>query len=75
MKNDDSVLIANMDRDEAGHLADIIASAGYPSQACHSLADMMKVEPNRIFFSYDPNSAVDVEINLGDDWAFDNPIN
>jgi len=43
MKNDDIVLIANMDRDEAGHLADIIASAGYPSQACHSLADMMNV--------------------------------
>ena len=43
MKSDESVLIANMDRGEAGHLADIISSTGYRSQTCHTLTDMMKV--------------------------------
>ncbi|HJS28845.1 MAG TPA: LCP family protein [Anaerolineales bacterium] len=38
------------------------------------LVDMMNIDPNRIFFSFDPNSAVDVEVNLGQDWAATNPV-
>jgi len=33
------------------------------------LVDLMKIQPNRIFHSYDPESAVDLAINLGKDWA------
>ena len=33
------------------------------------LIEIMDINPNRIFHSYDPNSQIDIEINLGDDWA------
>lgn len=38
------------------------------------LVDLMGIAPNRIFSQYDPNSAVDVELALGNDWAVDNPM-
>lgn len=52
----------------------LIVYTGKPYTVQH-LATMMKIEPNRIFFSFDPASDVDVEINLGEDWALDNPMN
>ncbi|MDX1436868.1 MAG: LCP family protein [Anaerolineales bacterium] len=33
------------------------------------LVDTMNIAPNRIFFSFDPDHSVDVEVNLGSDWA------
>ena len=33
------------------------------------LIDLMGIQPNRIFFEYDPNSDVDIEIHLGSDWS------
>lgn len=33
------------------------------------LVDLLDIRPNRIFHSYDPESDVDIEITLGDDWA------
>jgi hypothetical protein len=34
----------------------------------------MKITPLNIHFEYDPNSEVDVEVILGDDWANNNPM-
>jgi LCP family protein required for cell wall assembly len=33
------------------------------------LIEFLDINPNRIFHSYDPDSDVDIELNLGDDWA------
>ncbi len=33
------------------------------------LMEIMEINPNRIFHSYDPESKVDIEINLGEDWV------
>ena len=33
------------------------------------LVDLMQIDPNFIFHSYDPDSEIDIEINLGDDWV------
>ena len=38
------------------------------------LVDLMEISPLNIYFEYDPNSAVDVEITLGEDWANKNPM-
>jgi polyisoprenyl-teichoic acid--peptidoglycan teichoic acid transferase len=38
------------------------------------LCDLMKIDANRIYNVYDPDSQFDVRIVLGDDWASDNPI-
>jgi polyisoprenyl-teichoic acid--peptidoglycan teichoic acid transferase len=38
------------------------------------LVDMMGIASNRIFFSFDPASEVDVEVNLGIDWAANSAI-
>ena len=36
--------------------------------------DMMKIQANNIRFKYDPNSNIDVVIQLGADWAYKNPM-
>ena len=33
------------------------------------LIDIMGIQPNRVFFEYDPNRTVDVEIFIGNDWV------
>jgi hypothetical protein len=33
------------------------------------LVDLMQISPNKIYIKYDPNSAADVEVYLGSDWA------
>lgn len=33
------------------------------------LVEKLKIQPHLIFLRYDPNSSVDVVVNLGDDWA------
>ncbi len=33
------------------------------------LIDELNISPNRIFHSYNPDSEIDIEINLGTDWA------
>lgn len=38
------------------------------------LNELMKVDPNRIYHIYQPDSPVDVSITLGDDWAANNPM-
>ncbi len=38
------------------------------------LASLMNVPNSRILTSYDPNSAVDITVTLGDDWAASNPM-
>lgn len=38
------------------------------------LVELMKIQPNRIRFEYNPSSQFDVAINLGSDWAFNNPM-
>ena len=38
------------------------------------LVEVMKIQPNNIFFKYTPDSQVDVVINVGADWAYNNPM-
>lgn len=38
------------------------------------LVDLLKINPNKIYFKYDPNNPVDVEIYLGLDWARQNSL-
>jgi len=38
------------------------------------LVDLMQISPTNIRFEYDPNSQVDVEITLGENWANTNPM-
>lgn len=38
------------------------------------LVNTMAIDERRIFFSYNPDSEVDIEINLGEDWAANNPL-
>ena len=38
------------------------------------LAETLGVQTNRVIIEYDPNSAVDVEVSLGTDWAGSNPL-
>ncbi|MCH7662766.1 MAG: LCP family protein, partial [Chloroflexi bacterium] len=33
------------------------------------LIELLGIQPNRIFFEYDPSSNVDIEIHLGSDWS------
>jgi len=33
------------------------------------LVEKLKIQPHLIYLRYDPNSTVDVVVNLGDDWA------
>jgi LCP family protein required for cell wall assembly len=38
------------------------------------LVELMKIQPNRIRFQYNPNSEVDIAISVGADWANQNSI-
>lgn len=38
------------------------------------LVETMGINPNRIFWEFDPNAPVDVEIILGNDWERNNPL-
>lgn len=38
------------------------------------LVDLLHIHSSRIFLKYDPNSAVDIEIFLGDDWSIQNTL-
>ncbi len=38
------------------------------------LVDLMKISPIKIFYVNDPNSAVDIAVTLGNDWAQSNPL-
>ncbi len=33
------------------------------------LVDLMEIKPARVFHSYNPDSSIDIEITLGDDWV------
>ncbi len=58
---------------EAYNFTTLIVYNGKP-YTIQYLADTMKIVPSRIFFSYDPASEIDIEINLGEDWAANNPL-
>jgi LCP family protein required for cell wall assembly len=51
----------------------IIDYSGKPYTIEH-LVELMGVSPRQIYHRHDPNSAVDIVIILGEDWAEDNPI-
>ncbi|MEW5868787.1 MAG: LCP family protein [Chloroflexota bacterium] len=38
------------------------------------LVDLMKISPSKIYVRFDPNSPVDIEVFLGDDWANQNTL-
>ena len=38
------------------------------------LVELMEINPNRIYNRFDPDSPVDVEVFLGNDWAAKNPL-
>ena len=38
------------------------------------LVDLLRINPNKIYFKFDPNSPTDVEIFLGLDWARNNTL-
>ncbi len=54
-------------------LTTLIDHRGRPFTA-RFLVDLMGISPHKIIFDYDPNSTVDIEIILGDDWARKNPM-
>ena len=58
---------------QAYNFTTLIVYTGKPYTVQY-LVDTMKIVPNRIFFSYDPSSDIDIEINLGEDWAAANPM-
>ena len=58
---------------QATTLTTLIDHSGSPFTA-RFLADLMKISPMKIVYAYDPNSPVDVELILGDDWARTNPM-
>jgi LCP family protein required for cell wall assembly len=53
---------------QAYNFTTLIVYSGKP-YTIEYLAEMMEIASTRIFFSYDPTSEVDVEINLGEDWV------
>ena len=46
----------------------IIDYGGKPN-TLQFLVDELNIDPAHIFHSYDPQSSVDIEVILGDDWA------
>jgi LCP family protein required for cell wall assembly len=57
--------------DNASQLAEttmVIDYTGNP-YTLQYLTELLHINPNRIFHSYDPNSEIDIELTLGDDWA------
>jgi hypothetical protein len=54
-------------------LTTLIDHKGKPFTA-RFLVDLMGISPNKIIFDYEPDSPVDVEIILGDDWVRRNPL-
>jgi LCP family protein required for cell wall assembly len=58
---------------QAYNFTTLIVYSGKPYTVQY-LVDTMLIVPNRIFFSYDPASDIDIEINLGEDWASNNPM-
>ncbi len=56
------------------NLTTLIVYSGKPYTVQY-LVDTLGISANRIFFSYDPANAIDIEINLGEDWAANNTLN
>lgn len=61
------------DAAQAGALTTLIDHSGNPFTASY-LVELMDINPNKIVYAYDANSAVDIELILGDDWARSNPM-
>jgi LCP family protein required for cell wall assembly len=67
-----------MDANQAGNgqattLTTLIDHSGSPFTA-RFLVDLMKINSIKIIYEDDPNSPVDIELILGDDWARSNPM-
>ena len=54
-------------------LTNIIDHSGKPHTTSY-LVDMMGISALKIIFDYNPNSNVDIELILGNDWARSNPL-
>ncbi len=52
----------------------IVDYTGNPYTTVRILVEMMGIPPNRIYSRFDPNSPIDVELDLGNDWAVNNPM-
>ncbi len=58
---------------EAYNLTTVIDYTGNPYTVQY-LVDLLGIAPNRIFSRFDPDSQVDVELALGNDWATSNTL-
>lgn len=58
---------------EVAELTSIILYTSKP-YTIQRLLSVMNLDESRIYSSYDPNSAVDIVILLGNDWASNNPM-
>ncbi len=61
------------DAQEAYTFTTIFDYTGNP-YTVQMLAEILNVQSNRVYLRYNPDSKVDVEVNLGSDWAGNNPL-
>jgi hypothetical protein len=64
-------VVGAVDAAESASLTTIIDHTGKP-YVLKYLVDLMKISPFKIVSDYNPNSPVDVEVILGNDWAASN---
>lgn len=57
----------------ATSLTTIIDHTGSPFSLRY-LVDLLRINPGKVISDYDPNSPVDLELILGDDWALNNSL-
>jgi LCP family protein required for cell wall assembly len=66
-------VVSTGDSPEAATYTTIIDYTGNPKTVGY-LVEVMKINPNKIFFRYDPTNQTDILLTLGYDWANDNPL-